>query len=310
VGDRFRFGEFEFDVSSGELHRSGGGDPERLPPQPARLLHLLADRAGAIVTRDEIRERLWADTHVDLDASLHFCVRQLRVALGDSAGEPRYVQNVPRRGYRLIPEVTRVNRDQVAIAPPPASTSSTPAVNVVPWRWTRVAIPLIVAAVGAFALSQSGRTTPPVRIAIMPFKASIAEWIVEDLANIAGDSVAVIGPTTTASYSGSDPGLRRLAADYRIDYIINGRDIAADDGPALLAELIRVSDGAHVWVRPYGDLTDGRRLGREISRNVVRVLQLRQANAALGSWSLGMAAFLNTTASGSAPPSRTRTPAR
>ncbi len=307
MGDRFRFGEFEFDVSSGELHRSGGGDPECLPPQPARLLHLLADRAGAIVTRDEIRERLWADTHVDLDASLHFCVRQLRVALGDSGGEPRYVQNVPRRGYRLIPEDTRVNRAQVAIAPSPTST---PAVNAVPWRWTRVAIPLIVAAVGAFALSQSGRTTPPVRIAIMPFKASIAEWIVEDLANVAGNSVAVIGPTTTAAYSGSDADLRRLAADYRLDYIINGRDIAADDGPALLAELIRVSDGAHVWVRPYEDLTDGRGLGREISRHVARVLQLRQADAAFGSWPLGMAAFVNTTASGSAPPSRTRTPAR
>jgi DNA-binding winged helix-turn-helix (wHTH) protein/TolB-like protein len=311
LGDRFRFGEFEFDVSSGELRRSEGGDAERLPPQPARLLHLLADRAGAIVTRDEIRERLWADTHVDLDASLHFCVRQLRVALGDSGGEPRYVQNVPRRGYRLIPEVTRVNRDQVAIASSPTSTSSTPAANVVPWRWTRVAIPLIVAAaVGAVALSQSGRTTPPVRIAIMPFKASIAEWIVEDLANIAGDSVSVIGPTTTAAYSRSDTHLRRLAADYRIDYIINGRDIAADDGPALLAELIRASDGAHVWVRPYQDLTDGRRLGREISRHVARVLQLRQANAQLGSWPVEIAAFVNTTASGSAPPSRTRIPAQ
>ncbi len=282
MGDRYRFGEFEFDISSGELRRSESEGAERLPPQPARLLHLLVERGGAIVTREEIRERLWPETHVDFDTSLHFCVRQLRVALGDSGGEPRYVQNVPRRGYRLIAGVTPVGNDHVEVVPPAPAAASSPPTHVPARRWTRVArmaIPLIVAAaVGAFALSQSSRATPPVRIAIMPFKASIAEWILEDLATIAGDSVGVVGPTTTAAYTASDIALRRLAADYRIDYIINGRDIAADGGPVLLAELIRASDGAHVWVRPYEDLTDGRRLGREISRNVARILQLRQAD--------------------------------
>ena len=116
VADRFRLGEFEFDVSSGELHRPEEGGSERLPPQPARLLQMLAEHGGAIVTRAAIRERLWPETHVDFDTSLYFCVRQLRVALGDSGSEPRYVQNVPRRGYRLIPEVTRVGNDDVTAA--------------------------------------------------------------------------------------------------------------------------------------------------------------------------------------------------
>lgn len=282
--DRFQFGEFEFDARSGDLRRSRSDSAERLPPQPARLLHLLAERGGAIVTREEIRERLWPDTHVDFDASLHFCVRQLRVALGDSGGEPRYVQNVPRRGYRLIPAVAPISNHHVPVVPPTPAAPSTAPTQAPARRWTRVArvaIPLIVAAaVGAFGLPQSRRTTQPVRIAIMPFKTSIAEWIVEDLANLGGDSVGVVGPTTTAAYTAADIDLRRLAADYRIDYIINGRDIAADGGPVLLAELIRTSDGVHVWVRPYKDLTDSRRLGREISRNVARVLQLRQADAA------------------------------
>jgi DNA-binding winged helix-turn-helix (wHTH) protein/TolB-like protein len=269
MGDRCRFGEFELDVSSGELRRSEGGDAERLPPQPAQLLQLLVERGGAIVTREEIRERLWPETHVDFDTSLHFCVRQLRIALGDSGGDPRYVQNVPRRGYRLVPQVTRVGGDQPAIVPRASSQ-----------RWALVAIALIAAAaLGAFFLSQSPRATPRVRIAIMPFDASIAEWILEDLATMAGDSVGVVGPTTTAGYVGAAPDLRRLSTDYRIDYIVNGRDLRGAGGPALLAELIRVSDGAHVWVRPYEDLSDGRRLGREISRNVARVLQLRQTDA-------------------------------
>jgi len=269
--DRFRFGEFEFDVASGELRKSGAGGAERLPPQPARLLQLLVERGGAIVTREEIRERLWRETHVEFDTSLHFCVRQLRVALGESGGEPQYVQNVPRRGYRLVPAVTRVGDNHVPVVPPGASR-----------RWARVATGLVVAvAVGAFLVSQSNHETPRVRIAIMPFEpfeASIAEWIVAELATIGGGSVGVVGPTTTAAYGRSNADLRRLAADYRIDYIVNARDLGADRGPGLLAELIRVSDGVHVWVRPYDNLSDGRRLGREISENVARVLQLRSTD--------------------------------
>jgi DNA-binding winged helix-turn-helix (wHTH) protein/TolB-like protein len=269
LADRFRFGEFEFNAASGELRKSGSAEAERLPPQPARLLQVLVERSGAIVTREEIRERLWGDTHVDFDTSLHFCVRQLRVALGDSGVEPRYVQNVPRRGYRLVPAVTRVGDDQVPVeasAVPPAASR----------RWTRVAIVLVVAVVvGAFLVSQSNRETPRVRIAIMPFEASIAEWIVAELATIGGHSVGVVGPTTTALYGRSEVDFRRLAADYRIDYIVNARNLGTDRGSGLLAELIRVSDGVHVWVRPYDDLSDGRRLGREISENVARVLQLR-----------------------------------
>jgi DNA-binding winged helix-turn-helix (wHTH) protein/TolB-like protein len=265
LADRFWFGEFEFDVASGELRKSGVGDAERLPPRPAQLLQLLVERGGALVSREEIRERLWRETHVDFDTSLHFCVRQLRLALGDSGSEPRYVQNVPRRGYRLVPAVTRVGDDHVPVVSPAASR-----------RWTRVAIVLVVAVVvGAFLVSGSNRETPRVRIAIMPFEASIAEWIVAELTTIGGDSVGVVGPTTTAGYGRSNADLRRLAADYRIDYIVNARDLGADRGPGLLAELIRVSDGVHVWVRPYDDLSDGRRLGREISENVARVLHLR-----------------------------------
>jgi TolB-like protein len=194
-------------------------------------------------------------------------VRQLRVALGDSGVEPRYVQNVPRRGYRLVPAVNRIGDDHVPVVPPAAAR-----------RWTTAAIVLLVAVVvGALFVSQSNER-PRVRIAIMPFEASIAEWIVTELAAIGGDSVGVVGPTTTAVYGRSDGDFRRLAADYRIDYIVNARDLGADRGHGLLAELIRASDGVHVWVRPYDDLSDGRRLGREISNNVARVLKIRAAD--------------------------------
>jgi len=265
LADRFQFGEFEFDAGSGELRRLDAGEAEHLPPQPTQLLHLLAESQGAVVTREEIRRQLWPETHVEFDASLHFCVRQIRTALGDSASEPRYVQNVPRRGYRLVPTVTRVGDAHA----PVAHASST--------RWMLlwiVPIAIVAVATGFFYTTRFAQESPRVRIAIMPFQVPIAESILEDLSAIGGTSVGIVGPTTTSAYAASDDGLRRLAADYRVDYIVNGRSLGTAAQPRMLAELIRVSDGVHVWVRPYEDLADGRRVGREISRHVARVLNL------------------------------------
>jgi DNA-binding winged helix-turn-helix (wHTH) protein/TolB-like protein len=272
VPSRFLFGEFEFDADRHELRRAGA-DVLQLAPQPALLLHLLAERGGAIVTRDEIRQRLWPDTHVDFDASLHFCVRQVRTALGDSASEPRYVQNVPRRGYRLIPAVTVDGA--AALAPDRAVAAASPGRSRLVWVTASIVLLAAIASTAWFA----GRTreveaTPRVRIAIMPFQPPIAERILADLSTIAGASVGLVGPTTTSAYAGSDADLRRLAADYRVDYVINGRPIGSDGRPRVLAELIRVSDGVHVWVRPYEELEDGRRVAEDITRNVARVLKL------------------------------------
>lgn len=110
---KFRFGDYELDVNSGELRR--GGSPVRLQPQPARLLCLLVRRSEDVVTREEIRQELWADgTHVDFDQAVNFCVKQLRDGLGDRSDRPLYIQTLPKRGYRFIaplePVATRGGR--------------------------------------------------------------------------------------------------------------------------------------------------------------------------------------------------------
>lgn len=99
-----RFGVFEVDAEAGELRRSGV--PVRLSPQPFKLLVLLVRRPGRLVGREEIRRELWPEgTYVDFDQGMNFAIKQVREALGDTAEQPRYVQTVPKRGYRFIAPV-------------------------------------------------------------------------------------------------------------------------------------------------------------------------------------------------------------
>ena len=109
-----RFGVFELDLSTGELRKSGVR--LRLQGQPIQVLTLLLERAGDVVTREELRQKLWAsDTFVDFDHSLNTAINKVREALGDSASSPRFVETLARRGYRFMAPV------QVPAAVPPAN---------------------------------------------------------------------------------------------------------------------------------------------------------------------------------------------
>src|SRR4029078_4764532 len=104
VSETYRFGQFELDAVSGELLREGRG--RRLQAQPARLLVLLVRHAGTLVPHEQIRSELWGDdTFVEFDQAVHFAIRQIREALGDSAERPLYIETVPRKGYRFIAPV-------------------------------------------------------------------------------------------------------------------------------------------------------------------------------------------------------------
>src|SRR3954468_3319677 len=103
-----RFGMFEFDSASGELRKRGSR--LRLSEQPLRLLLALLDQPGQIVTREQIRRRLWPDgTFVDFDRAINKAVSELRDVLGDSASEPRFVETLSKRGYRFIYSVERTS---------------------------------------------------------------------------------------------------------------------------------------------------------------------------------------------------------
>jgi DNA-binding winged helix-turn-helix (wHTH) protein/Tol biopolymer transport system component len=129
VEDVIRFGLFELDLKAGQLSRNG--TKLRLPQQPLQLLAMLLERPGEILTRDELRQRLWSsDVFVDFDHGLNKSIQKLRDALGDSATSPRYIETIPRVGYRFIAPVrngARPLEPEVAIkvdgpAPAPAVT--------------------------------------------------------------------------------------------------------------------------------------------------------------------------------------------
>jgi len=140
-----RFGIFDLDTQSGELRRHGL--KVRLPDQAFQILQMLLDRPGEVVTREELRRQLWtSDTFVDFDVGLNSAMRKLREALDDSAENPRFVETLPRRGYRFIARVEPVSSD-----PRPAAASSDvpPARSRSPHKW--IAGGLVLAATIALA---------------------------------------------------------------------------------------------------------------------------------------------------------------
>lgn len=298
----FRFGSFVFDERTGEIERRDGAAPAtRLTPQPARLLAHLIRRSPELVSSEEIRELLWPDTQVDYEQSLHTCIRQIRAALGDSASAPRYVETIPRRGYRFLADVSvgaevereedraedretpptgRVATPRDAPAPPPhaASHSRQAGRRLRAGLGAAFGLVLIVLVLRAVA----GDASTPVRIAVMPFEPlpgqtelgllesnnDLAESIVALLVATREPTLEVIGPSTTESYDGRPARLRELIEEHRVAYVVNARQTGGDAPPRVLIEIIR-DDGAHVWARYLDDLPAGEAVPAVVARAAV-----------------------------------------
>jgi DNA-binding winged helix-turn-helix (wHTH) protein len=122
---RYRFGVFEADTTLGELRRQGVRI--KLNAQPFQILLMLLERPGELLTREEISRELWPDgTFVDYEHGVNSAVNRIREALGDAAGNPRFVETLPRRGYRFVASVERITRDEGPPAPTPETTSEAP----------------------------------------------------------------------------------------------------------------------------------------------------------------------------------------
>jgi len=280
----WRIGEFRFRPDTGELQSLTAAEARyaRLGPQPAQLLDLLAANSGRMVSRDEIRERLWPDTHVDLDQSLSFCVRQIRSALGDSARDPTYVETLPRRGYRLLQPATRMGEATLQTPPAPAPARAQSGQRIALIVAGAATLTLTLALLGWLA-SGDGTANRPTRLAIMPFElaaaddaagrelAVVSESLVVDLAR--ERDLEIVGPRFTAIFTGSPfRDLLRMAEELDVDYVINARLLSEANGPRLIVEMIRLRDGAHSWVESFSPFSSSQSVAASVRSGVAAVL--------------------------------------
>jgi DNA-binding winged helix-turn-helix (wHTH) protein/TolB-like protein len=274
----YRFGVFTFDDRTLTLRRSDR--PVPIEPQPARALALLVERAGAIVTRDDLRAHLWdAGTHVDFDRGLAYCIGELRAALGDSAENPRFVQTLPRRGFTFIAPVTR-EQDDASLNPLPPESASTDAVatpiRIQPWVAfvTIAAVALIVGAAGALMLARDRPPAPAKRpiVAVAVFEndtgdsrhdrvvSSLSDAVVERLTALGPSRLGVDGNAAILRRPRDARDWRAVARDTRAAYLVYGLLQTRSGQLSLLMQLIRLDDGTHVWVqrisRPADDRLD------------------------------------------------------
>jgi TolB-like protein/DNA-binding winged helix-turn-helix (wHTH) protein/Tfp pilus assembly protein PilF len=266
-----QFGPFELDRRTGELRRSG--TRIALQGQPVRVLTLLLERPGDLVTRDELRQRLWADdTFVDFEHGLNAAVRRLREALGDSAETPRFVETLPRRGYRFIAAVQHPD-------PPPRRLRGTLAVGVTL---------LVLAGVVAVLWQRRGEPAEahaPIRtIAVLPFRnlsgtpgddlfaEGLTEAVTTDLASIS--SLRVLSRQSVLRFQGSTQSAGEIARLLGADALILGTVARSGGQVRLTAQLVDGTTDQHLWADRYQrPITDVLAVQGELARAVAGAIR-------------------------------------
>ena len=294
TSSRVTFDRFEVDLRSGELRKDGR--KVRLPAQPFQLLTLLIENAGEVVTRDEVCRALWqTDTFVDFDHSVAAAVNKIREALGDSAENPRFVETLPRKGYRFIRQIKR-DLPQVATLPtaaevPRASprTAKLPASWLKTIGWVGVGVVALLCTLG-WRMARYGRvgfsSGSQIRsLAVLPlanlsgeadreyFADGMTEELTTDLGKIS--ALRVISRTSTMQYKGSKKPLPEIARELNVDAIVEGTVARSGSHVHITANLIQASPERHLWAESYeSEVADALAVQGEIAQAVGRKIGL------------------------------------
>ena len=238
-----KFGVFEFDSATRELRKNGRA--VALEPQPAKALARLLARAGDVVSREELRDAVWgADTHVDFDRGIAYCLSQIRTALGDSGENPRFVQTIPRRGFRFVAPVA-----------PPAATITAPN------YWVSIPLTLLVLALAAFiAITLLDPPEPEnvVHVAVSVFDnetgqpeydrlvAGLSDLVVERLSKVDPERIAVVGNAAILRQPRNIRNLKAVAENVHAEYVLLGQLQRGETGLRFITHFIRLQDEAHL----------------------------------------------------------------
>jgi len=309
---KVRFDAFDVDMRSGEVRKHG--IRLKLNRQPFKILSLLLERPGDLVTREELRQKLWpAETFVDFDTGLNSAVKKLRDALCDSADEPRYIETLPRRGYRFIAQVENGNLatgaapiESLAVIPLQPNPNETglraerPAdaeVDIRPTVTSRARLWLVLGGVAGLALfaityvvlgGHTGHAT----------QAKIRSLAVLPLSNLSGDStqeylademteelcgrlarihdLRVISRTSVMRFKGTKLSVPEIARTLGVDALVEGSVIRQGNRIRVHAQLIRASTDEHLWSDEYdGELGDVLALESEVAQSIARRIEVK-----------------------------------
>ena len=282
-----RFGVFEMDARAGELRKHGVRT--KLQDQPFHVLTLLLQRPGEVVSREELRLQIWgADTFIDFDNGLNTSINKLREALGDSADTPRFIETMPRRGYRFIAPVERLD-DRGRSAERVSRQGDTVVTNRNSPRRKAFLAASGVALVAALAIWLAFfRTKADVidSLAVLPFASDnsdpgteyLSDGITESLINNLSQlpNLRVMARSTVFRYKGKDADPQKAGNNLHVHAVLSGRLLQHGDTLIVHAELMDVRTGAQLWGglfnRKMGDVLA---LQADLSKEIAERLKLR-----------------------------------
>ena len=271
-----RFGSFQLDLRAAELTRNG--IKIKLGEQPFQVLAALLDHPGEIVTREELRQRLWhADTFVDFEHSLNTAVNRLRQVLEDSPDHPHFIDTLPRHGYRFIAKVEK-----------PGSGSQRSGVS----RQMRVVAGLLAIAMlfGGYFLWKKFHSSSlpggPVVLAVLPLISlsgddqphylsdGLTEEITSRLSRLQPEKLRVIARTSAMNYRGTTKSIGQIGRELRADYLVEGSVRQEAGHVRINIQLIQVRDQTYVWAAIYERPVSGvLALQSEIAETVARQIE-------------------------------------
>jgi TolB-like protein/Flp pilus assembly protein TadD len=286
-----RFATFEMDIRAGELRKKG--QRIKLQEQPFQVLAVLVQRTGDVVTREELRTQIWPqDTFVDFDNSLNTAVNKVREALGDSAESPRFVETLPRRGYRFL---AAVNIGEVGVTAQDVHKGVHAQTG--PRRSGRMvaifSLAVLVAVVVSLNVSRirdrlpGGNAAPRIQsLAVLPlinlsadpaqeyFSDGMTDALTTDLAQLG--SLKVISRTSAMRYKKTDKPLPEIARELNVDGIVEGTVQRSGDRVRISAQLIHGLSDKHLWANSYErDLRDVLALQNEVARAIAGEIKLK-----------------------------------
>ena len=305
-GQHLRFAAFELDPAN-ELLRKGGV-VVKLPPQPFKVLTILASRPGQLVRREELCRAIWGDeTAVDFERGLNTCMRQIRTALGEEAGSPQFIETVPRLGYRFVAAVDLTAAASPKLSPEVENLASTeilsrgPASSVAGgeqglrrWRWWAA---LAFAALSATLLAvnfsglrdrlrgqsdapriQSLAVLPLENLSRDPEQEYLADGITEALTTDLGKigTLRVISRTSAMALRGTHKTVPETARELKADVVVQGAVLLSGNRVRITVQLVQASTDRHLWAETYErDLRDVLALQDEVAGSIANALRLK-----------------------------------